>query len=659
MRRFRSAAVALLALLLVSGAGAATRAQTSTLGAPKNLHGFLLRADEPHRDSFTRTPSFAWQPAAGAKRYEFQLATARTFASGALLARKTTAAPVVSVAISLPWVTGTPYSLYARVRGLAPDGTAGPWSGAFGFNMRWTSVATPLAAAPGLVRWTPIDGATAYEVWYLEPNRIFTTQTNVADEREYYTLHQDSSWTGTVRWRIRAVRALYGADTTLTARNGLPTTSYGPWSPVYTSANPAFASGPLQALSTMSDLATPATAPHHLMPAFTYAGDSGLDGNAAEFYRVYVATDRDCVNVVFRGAIVGGPAYAPRWNGTLALPGDLKALYDEQTRSKYLDSGAEGTTAMNDGTRVTANEALSPSAGGETVTSGEVDSPANGDTDVPAETSTAAPAAQVGAFPPAKLKVDAGALGPPVDLWDTDWPTGRYYWTVVPVHASVKSTLTTSLGATAASGATTITVPAGGQLAVGDVLLVGTGPAQEQVTVVSVAGTSVTVAPALKNAHGAGDAVDRTGGELTYRDDELPQDACAAGRIRSFGKTSEPTLTGGGKAPFATRLSPWGKLVSASSATPRFYGTPLVSWQPALGASVYEVQWSKSRYPFVTTTTPVLTAGTSAVLPLTPGKWWYRVRGLNLALPAGARAMAWSKTQAVVVAKPTFAVVGA
>jgi hypothetical protein len=69
------------------------------------------------------------------------------------------------------------------------------------------------------------------------------------------------------------------------------------------------------------------------------------------------------------------------------------------------------------------------------------------------------------------------------------------------------------------------------------------------------------------------------------------------------------------------------------------------------------VQWSKTRYPFVTVTTPILTYGTSALLPLQPGKWWYRVRGINLALPAGARAMAWSKRQPLVVAKPTFSVV--
>jgi hypothetical protein len=661
MRFSRAAALALLAFLPVSGADAGARVGSgAVLPAPAGLHGFLLRANEPAQDTFTRTPSFAWQPVAGAKRYEFQLATSRTFASGALLARKATATPAVSLGIALPWITGTPYSLYARVRGLAPSGAPGPWSALFGFNVRWTTVPQPLAAPPGLIRWTPVDGATAYEVWYLDANRIFRTQTNVADEREYYTLHQDPTWTGTVHWRIRAVRALYGLGSAGDARNGLPETSYGPWSPVYAATNPPLAAGPLAGVETISDAVSDATNPaaHHLMPAFAFTGDAGTAGTSAELYRVYVATDSDCVNIVFRGAIVGSPAYAPRWNGTLALPADLVA--EAADRTQYLSAGAEGLTSMADGTVVTANEAVAPGADATApITSGEDDSPSNGDTDAPPSTDpggggTAAPP---GKFPAATLAVDPATVGPPVDLWDTGWPTGRYYWTVVPVEATVQPTLTTALGATALAGATTVTIAAGDQLTVGDVLTIGTGPAQETVTVVSAGGTSVTIAPALANAHGAGDTVRRSGGQLTYHDVELPQDACAAGRVLSFGKTSQPTLASGGGAPFASGLSPTGRLVSAAHARPSFYGTPLVSWRPAVGASAYEVQWSKTRYPFVTVTTPILTYGTSAVLPLTPGTWWYRVRGINLALPTGARAMAWSKTRALVVAKPTFAVV--
>jgi hypothetical protein len=636
----RPAAILVLALLLASGAGAATRGQSSTsIQAPKNLHGFLLRASEPSQDTFTRTPSFAWQPVMGANRYEFQLATARTFASDALLARKTTRAPAVSLAVSLPWITGTPYSLYARARGLAPTGKPGPWSPLFGFNMRWTSLPTPLDAAPGLIRWTPVDGATAYQVWYLEPNKIFKTQTTVADEREYYTFHQDVTWTGAVHWRIRAVRALYGS-----VHNGLPGVSYGPWSAVYTSTNTAFTGGALSAVETISDTTSTAATPaaHHVMPAFTFSGNVGLNGTATELYRVYVATDQDCVNIVFRGAVVGGPTYAPRWNGTLQLPQTQAEL--DSARTHFLSAGSEGLTSTADNSPVTANEAVPSDA--SSISSGEDDSPVNGDTDSGVQKGSK--------FEPATLAVDEANAGPPVDLWDTDWPTGRYYWTVIPVEIRTKASLTTTLGATAASGAATIVVGAGDQLTVGDVLTVGSGPAQETVSVVSVSGSTVTISPALLYAHGAGDTVVRGGGTLTYQDLELPQDACAAGRVLTFGKTGQPALASSGNVPFASGLSPNGKLTSPTSSKPAFYGTPLVSWQPALAASAYEVQWSKTRYPFVSAKTPILTYGTSTVLPLTPGKWWYRVRGINLELPAGARAMAWSQALPLVVAKPTF-----
>jgi hypothetical protein len=662
MRLARLAATVLFSLLVVSGATAATRSQAATLTAPLDVRGFLLRADEPSADTFTRTPSFAWKPVAGAMRYEFQLSTARSFASGAMLVRKRTAAPAMSLATALPWISGTPYSLYARARGVAPDGSPGPWSESFGFNMRWTTVPTPLAAPPGLIRWTTVDGANAYQIWYLDPNKIIKTQTDVADEREYYSFHQDTAWTGLVHWRIRAVRTLYGLTSGAT-RNGLPATSYGPWSPTYTSTNTPFVAGALQQVGTVSDNTSTLAAPaaHHLMPAFVYSGDVGTDGTHSELYRVYVATDRDCVNIVFKGAIVGSPAYAPRWNGTLSLPKDIGALSAD--RSTYVASGDEGLTTMTDGTAVTANEATLNADGGA-ITSGEDDSPGNPDTGGGADGATpttpppgATPIVAAVTFPPATLAVDPADVGPAIDLWDTDWPTGRYFWTVVPVGIFTKPTLTTTLSATAVTGATTITIAASGALAVGDVLTIGTGPAGESVSVVDAAGTTVTVSPPLKNTHGAGDTVSRAGGSLTYRDLELPQDVCNAGRVLSFGKTSEPALAASSNQPFASGLSPTGKLVSAKTAKPSFYGPPLVSWQPTLNASAYEVQWSKSRYPFITAATPILTYGTSSILPLTAGTWYYRVRGINLTLPAGARAMAWSTALPIVVAKPKFKIV--
>jgi hypothetical protein len=72
------------------------------------------------------------------------------------------------------------------------------------------------------------------------------------------------------------------------------------------------------------------------------------------------------------------------------------------------------------------------------------------------------------------------------------------------------------------------------------------------------------------------------------------------------------------------------------------------------------VQWSKKRYPFNAElsngTAGFLTLSTSAVLPLKPGTWWYRVRGISWRLPQNAQYMSWSDPTRIVAARPTFAV---
>jgi len=653
MRFLRLAAAVALPFALASGAAAATRTSATVVAAPQDVHGFLLRADEPQADTFSRTPSFAWKPVRGASRYQFELSSTRSFASGAVLwSSKTLTTPAVSLPMSLPWVSGTPYSLYGRARGIAPNGSVGSWSTPFGFNIRWPSVPTPTYAPTGLLRWTAVDGATSYDVWLLDPNKVISTPSNVADEREYYTFHQDSSWSGAIHWRVRAVRALYGV-TGGRIKNGLPMVSTGPWSPVYTTVNSPVTTGALKGTQAISDTTSTAGRPnaHHLMPAFAFSGNTGLGGTSTELYRVYVATDKDCVNVVFRSAVVGGPAYAPRLTGPLSLPKDATGV--AAARKEYLDDGPEGATFTADNAHSEPNESLPPDL--TPITSGEDDSP----TIDTAVTGTGTATQTVGAAPGvATLVTDALTLGPPIDLWDTDWPNGRYYWTVVPVAWSAGSQVTTSLAQRAAEGAASLTVGTATQLIVGDQLQIGVGANMESVSVVEVSGGIVAIAPALKAAHGAGEKVVRVAGSLEYRDLELAQDACQSGRVLTFGKTSEPTVTReNGQTPFASGLSPNGTLQSAQTPKPAFYGSPLVSWQPALGASAYEVQWSKSRYPFKPAATPVLTFGTSAMLQLVPGTWWYRVRGLNLGLPAGARAMGWSDPVALVVTKPKFAVV--
>lgn len=579
---------------------------------PQSLHAFTLRANEPVVHTFARTPSFAWNPVAGALSYEFELATSTGFSEGGIVWSKGgLKSPAAALPLSLPWITGNPYSLYAHVRAVTRKG-ATSWSTAFGFNMRWTAIPAPLTpASPGLLRWTNVPGANAYQVWLVDAGKWFTVRSNMADEREYYTFHQDPAYSGVVHWRVRPVRLLYGETD-----NGLPSASYGPWSPIYANYNPPFAPGPLTALSTVSNVVSDAagTRSHEIMPAFLYSGNTNIWNLTNEVYRVEVFTDEDCLNTVFRGAITGAPAYMPRPTGPLALPADITGL--NSARSAFLPDGSEPASYSYDYLSVKSNESnvsAAPPSGGNPMLSG------------------------------AK-----------VDLWDSSWSGGRYYWTVMPVNIVAASTITTTLANAALSGDTTITVANGTGIGAGDALKVGS-PVAENAIVQSISGNTVTLTTGLSAFHNAGEDVVRTGGGITYRDAELAQDACAAGRRLTFGKTSEPVVAGE-IAPYASGLSPQGKLVAATTAKPRFYGQPLVAWQPLAGADQYEIQWSTRAYPWKTAGTQ-LTYGTSLTLPLTPGTWFYRVRGFDLLTIGSKPQMSWSNPVRVVVTKPRFRVV--
>jgi hypothetical protein len=647
MRVLTLAAVCLSLLALVPAADAATPVRG---GAPARLHGFLLRADEPVDHSFPRTPSFAWDPVPGALRYQFQLATSSTFReSGIVYSAANLTTPVAAPTVTLPWISGNPYALFARVRAIKRDSST-PWSAAFGFDMEPTGAPKPLPSEPGLLRWTPIEGADGYQVWFVDINnptpKMEVVFTNVLDEREFYTFHRSSNWTGTVRWRIRAIRADNQKDE---RKNGLPAIGYGPWSPVYSSSNPANTGGPIKLLRTVSDVVSngdAASPAHRLMPAFIFSGDQAADGTRVELFRVYVFTDRQCLNRVFTSAVIGGPAYAPRPYGPLALP--INPLDMPAARASYLRDGSEPDSYSFDAQPVKATES-EPSA------KPTVAVPADSDTN----SNTASPPAG-----PEQIKI-SGNLGAPVDLWDTDWPSSGYYWTVVAVEAVSPGQLATGVATPSALGATSISALNGTGFATGDQVLIGNASNQESATIVSASGSALTFASTLKFGHGAGEPIVRTGGNLQYQDLELPQDVCAApyNRVARFGKNSEPSLTAAGEL-FASGLSPGGRLTAGTNSR-AFYGYPLVAWTPALGAAVYEVQWSKKRYPFKPEPNPqnenalgTMTLGTSVVLPLKAGTWYYRVRGFNYTLPTGAQQMSWSDPAKIVVAKPKFRVVG-
>lgn len=584
--RLASLAVVILATMLVASASALPSAPAP---APKGLHGFLLRPNEPVVHSFSRTPAFAWAPVRGASCYEFELATSRTFdgssivwsnvaqgtrsgahcrpvkvtmpvtpteasssssgsgsgssgessSSGSSTTQQTTTTtiaaikiPAVSINLVLPWFTGKPYSLYAHVRAVTPRGPS-KWSRAHGFNMRWEEIPVPMASRPGLVRWTPVSGATSYDVWFTGPyfSKVLRTHTNVADLRELYTFHLDDEWWRLLTWRVRAVRQVAGS-----IPNGLPVVSYGPWTNEYTSQNPVWSSGKIKLASAVSDRISSSKkdGPHQLMPALTFTGDEAFDGQSYRLFRFYVFTDKDCVNTVFRSSVVGGPAFAPRLTGPLKLPTD-------QTELDYALENALQSAKTEDAKTFTVE--------GLPLTSNEV---------VPEE----------------------GALRH-IDLPDLDATTTRYYWTVVPVVIRVNEET----------------------------------------------------------------------GEFEYFDNELPQDACQAGRIGSFGKESRPAITTSGT-PYVSGLTPKGRLLAQASRSPVVYSTPLIAWRPVVGATAYEIQWSKAKYPW-RVRGKRQTHATSTVLNLSPGLWYYRVRGLNGA-QIGTPAMTWSAPVPVRVAKPTF-----
>ncbi len=565
MRTVRLASLGLAALAaaaLVSGSALAR--DSVSVQPPQALKPFLLRASERAVRDFPRTPSFSWAPVRGATRYEFQLAKTPNFQDGTIFwASSSLKSPAVAIPLTLPWMTGAPYAAYARVRAVTHGGTS-QWSSAYGFNVRWKDVPRQSTSYPGLARWTPVEGATSYQVWFTGINRVVETRVNAVDEREFYAFHQGTNFTGSVTWRVRAVRRVAKLQGFITPVN------YGPWSQQFTSTNPAMDDGVVRPVAAVTALqtSTPTSAKaHEMTPAFVFAGSRDAAGNRYGLYRVYVFSDRQCVNTVLRGAIVGGPAYAARNKGTLKLPTEEKAVAD--AASTILELGDEGKTYTAEGLVARPASEAGTTAGAD---------------------AAAPPAAASAAAGGTPLEQASNSTWPQIELLESGWPNGRYYWTVVPVK------------------------------------LVGKVGADGKVT------------------------------GYDYYDAEVPQDACAAGRVMAFGKASSPVVAGQGSA-FASGLSPSGRLIAASSGNKPFYGRPLVAWLPAPGADTYEVEWSPSRYPWRALKRVSVDGGTATTLPLKPGTWWYRIRGLNSALPEGHQFMSWSTPLQIKVAAPKFRLV--
>jgi hypothetical protein len=371
----------LLGLLAALTASALAGASGAAVAAPTGLHGFMLTANESS-STFHQTPSFAWHSAVGAVRYELQISQSPTFQeNGMLYDGKSFLTPVAAPDLALPWITGNPHSLYARVRAIRAGGGTSPWSADYGFDVVPPAPPTSMSSYNGLLRWTPVQGATSYEVWLLDAGKIKRLNTNVFDEREFYS---SPAWSGSVRWRVRADRL-----NVVGRINGMPVSTHGAWSPIYTANGAASANASIQLVGTVSESfsdGSKASSAHKLMPGFVWTGNKDpLSGQPAAFFRVEVFTDSSCLNRVWTGATVASPAYAPR-------------LFGSDT--------ALGPDFTIDGDALTPNEDVSPATPTLTVHG-------------------------------TKDKIDVSnpdALGAPIDLWDQDWPSSGYYWTVMPVE---------------------------------------------------------------------------------------------------------------------------------------------------------------------------------------------------------------------------------
>jgi hypothetical protein len=620
--------VALVATTLVAGSAFA---KSGAAAAPSDLRAFLLRANEPVVHEFPRTPAFSWRPVRGAVLYEFQLAKTPSFAEGSRFWSTWARTPATAIPVALPWMTGDPYAAYARVRARTTSGVTA-WSKSFGFNVRWSTTPAMLPTSPGLSRWSPVEGATSYHVWFVDISKRIQTRTNAVDHREFYAFHRTQQWMGNVRWRVRAVRSIYGQ-----LPSGLPRVTYGPWSPIYVSQNPAPAAGALRAVSAVSEQGTLSTkakpAVHELTPALTFDGDTALNGGRYELFRAYAFSDRDCVNVIFRGAVVGSPAYAPRMTGPLDLPVSAEEL--AEAAGDYLLDGSEGKTFMADLAAVQTTESDKPAT--ETAKAKDGDEKAS---------KSSSPEDSLPSLP--------ASTGAPVDLWDSGWPNGRFYWTVVPVTPKITISEQTILSAAVLAGSRTLSILSAKGINSGSLVGVGLGATEETAIVASVDGLTVTLETPLRYGHAASERV-VTGSQVQWWDVELPQDACSAGRVISFGKESAPVVAGTSSA-FASGLSPQGRLVAAAAGTPKFFGAPVVAWLPALGADTYQVEWSRKAYPWKAIARRT-TQATASLLPVGPGTWFYRVRGVNSLLPGAAKGMSWSKPQQLVVSRPMFRVV--
>ena len=192
-------------------------------------------------------------------------------------------------------------------------------------------------------------------------NVHFSTITNVADEREWWSFHEGMA--ASVKWRVRAVRVVKSAA----LPNGVPIAKYGPYSPIYTTPTSGALHGRADRgrSAAISDVDSTAASPHphQLMPGFAWKGTRLQVGRrAAGLWRVYVFSDKQCVNPVMVGSVIGQPRVgAARHRAAQARPGRSRTSPTPSTAStsawassRIVSYGADGSLLSPGGAAVAA-----------------------------------------------------------------------------------------------------------------------------------------------------------------------------------------------------------------------------------------------------------------------------------------------------------------
>ena len=186
--------------------------------------------------------------------------------------------------------------------------------------------------------------------------KVVSTITTVADEREYYTLRTPRGRRCVARSREARRLRRDGERSAARVLRSVERRTRVPVAGRCRRRRTTDLAKPLRTISAQHVSDDRNVQAHALMPAFVFSNDG------QPLHRVYISTDKDCVNIVHVGSIVGGTAYAPRITGPLALNPET---WQELSKQRlFLLDGSEGKTLRFDGESVTSNEAPPTDASG-------------------------------------------------------------------------------------------------------------------------------------------------------------------------------------------------------------------------------------------------------------------------------------------------------